>query len=673
MASKDIKILIKTLADVTGISRVTAAWRKWAADHKVGAAAVTASLRGLAAAAKASFSAFAAAGRAAFNAVSHGMQTVRNAAIGLGVGIGGAAREFYTWNSEAARAWALMDIGKDEFVKMRTEIAAMSAELGVAKDELGKGWTLAAGSGVENNEIVRFLRTAAKVAITDGSDIETAINGMTSVLNAFGYQSADAARVTDMLFSNVDRGKSSFHALSSYIAQAAPTAAALGVGLDQILAAEVHLSKQGYATSTAYVAIRNAMLALSDELGDGWAKTMTFQEALQKVREEANGSETALAKIFGDRTVGAVLAMTGENAAKAAEELAAMRNSTDSLGNAYSKVDSEIQHWPKLWQSLRLLVSNIGEAIDTSLRPAIDYITEKLGNLTKGDGFAAMARRLGDAISNAAAKLIAGVQTAVDVLSRATLGGVIAGAVGALVDTAITLLAEGLRALGVVVRALAKIFASALAEDMMKIDLPFRNEEKAAREAAIRNLINLTPTQAAAFGIPKEFMERDAIMSPAQLKARQKRMQEWASGLSLDQAAAIATATRDSDINAALAQATDSFGAARGRIEGAGSRIISDLSRRTGTDISAAYQRNLGAAMSIAGPVQGPPAPPQQPAAAPAATAQASASSAEVVAAAHSARDAQRDTSAELISTLKDIKHEQRILREQIKSIRARD
>ncbi len=70
----------------------------------------------------------------------------------------------------------------------------MSAELGVAKDELGKGWTLAAGSGVENNEIVRFLRTAAKVAITDGSDIETAIDGMTSVLNAYNYESADAAR-----------------------------------------------------------------------------------------------------------------------------------------------------------------------------------------------------------------------------------------------------------------------------------------------------------------------------------------------------------------------------------------------------------------------------------------------------------------------------------------------
>ncbi len=347
-----------------------------------------------------------------------------------------------------------------------------------------------------------------------------------------------------------------------------------------------------------------------------------------------------------------------------------MSSSAGALDRAYSKVDSEIQHWPKLWQSLRLLVSNIGEAIDTRCARPLITSQRNFGNPTK-----AMVSRQWPADwrrdQQRRRQAIAGVQTAVDVLSRATLGGVIAGAAGAPVDIAITLLAEGLRALGVVVRARRNICLRA-GRGHDEDRPPFRNEEKAAREAAIRNLINLTHA-GRRVRHPQRFMERDAIMSPAQLKARQKRMQEWASGLSFDQAAAIATATRDSDINAALAQATDSFGAARGRIEGAGSRIISDLSRRTGTDISAAYQRNLGAAMSIAGPVQGPPAPPQQPAAAPAATAQASASSAEVVAAAHSARDAQRDTSAELISILKDIKHEQRILREQIKSIRARD
>ena len=236
------------------------------------------------------------------------MQTVRNAAIGLGVGMGGAVREFYTWNKEAARAWALMDIGKDEFVQMRTEIADMSAELGVAKDELGKGWTLAAGSGVENNEIVRFLRTAAKVAITDGSDIETAINGMTSVLNAFGYQSADAARVTDMLFSNVDRGKSSFHALSSYIAQAAPTAAALGVGLDQTRCRGNAV--QGRQNRT-FTSPSNATRALSGELAT--LQGHDLQEALNKA--EAADDQKPPWKKYSANNPSALMAPT-ENAAR---------------------------------------------------------------------------------------------------------------------------------------------------------------------------------------------------------------------------------------------------------------------------------------------------------------------------------------------------------------------
>jgi len=208
----------------------------------------------------------------------------------------------------------------------------------------------------------------------------------------------------------------------------------------------------------------------------------------------------------------------------------------------------------------------------------------------------------------------------------------------------------------------------------MKIDLPFRNEEKSARAAALRNIDRLSPEQAAAFGVPEEFRKRDAMMSPEQLRERQQRMQGWASGLSLDKAASIATATRDADINAALAQASDSFGAARGRIEGAGSRILGDLSRRTGIDITASYARNLGAAMSAAGPLQGPAAPDfQTPASAPAAPAQPAYTQGAVLAAADGARDAQRDASAEIMAALHGLTQEQRTLREQIKALRARE
>jgi TP901 family phage tail tape measure protein len=618
MAS-DVKIIIKAVADLTGISRAVDKVRDWAKEHKVSAAAIRLGLRGLAAAAKASFSAIAAAGSAALKGLGKGWDFAKKGALGVGVGLAASVREFYSWNSEASRAWALMDIGREEFVAMRREIAAMSAELGVAKSDLGKGWKLAAGSGVEDNEIIPFLRTAAKVAVTDGSDIETAINGITNVLNAFGYASSDVGRVTDMLFNNVDRGKSSFQALASHISQAAPTASALGVGLDQILAAEAHLSKQGYATSTAYVAIRNAMLALSEELGDGWAKTMTFQEALVKVVEAAKGSETALGKIFGTRNVGAVLAMTGAQAKRAAEELDLMRSRTGSLNAAFTKVDSQIQHWPRLWQSIRLLVSDIGEALDTALRPAAEHVSRLLVSLRDGGGFGGLVKLLGDGAADAAAKLTAAVQTAVDLLGKASLGGIISGAVNALVDTAVTLLAKGLRSLGTVMVALAKVFSGALAADFMKMDIWGRDEEKGARRAALRNLKNLTDAQAEAFGVPAEFRERDTIMTPEQHLARGERMQAWAGGLTLDQAAAVATASKDQDIDRAIAAAFESFAASRGRMEALGGRVVGGLSRRTGVDIPALYSDNLGrVTQALSAAPSAAPAPAQQ-AAAPAA------------------------------------------------------
>lgn len=672
--ARDIKVIVKTLADMAGLNRAFASLRQWGAKHNVLVRGLGLAWRGLFLAATGALAGIRTAGTAALAAVTRSMRAARNAAVGLGVGLAASAREFYTWNREAARAWTMMDGGVAAFMRVRREVSALSAEIGVSKTELGKGWYQALSAGVDQDRLIPFLRTAARVSVADGSTIETAIDGMTTVLNAYHMESSQAADVTDLMFKTVRNGKTTFQELAAYIAQAAPAASSMGVGLDQVLAATATLTKQGVPTATAMVAIRNAILGLNKELGDGWAKTMTLQDALERVARQAGYSGSAIEKAFGRENVAGVMGLVGDNARAAADDLAFMRGSAGGLAEAFAKVDSQTGHWPKAWQTVRLLVSDIGEAVDTGLRPAVDHVTRLLAGVRDGGGFTALAGRLGDALGNAAARLIAGVQTAVDVLSRATLGGVIAGAVGALVDMAVTLLAEGLRGLGVVMRALAKVFAAALAEDVMKIDLPFRNEEKSARAAALRNIDRLSPEQAAAFGVPEEFRKRDTMMSAEQLKERQQRMQAWASGLSLEKAASIATATRDADINAALAQASDSFGAARGRIEGAGSRILGDLSRRTGIDITASYARNLGAAMSAAGPLQGPAAPAfQTPASAPSAPAQPAYTQGAVLAAADGARDAQRDASAEIMAALTGIAQEQRTLREQIKSLRARE
>jgi hypothetical protein len=182
----------------------------------------------------------------------------------------------------------------------------------------------------------------------------------------------------------------------------------------------------------------------------------------------------------------------------------------------------------------------------------------------------------------------------VDVISKSTVGGLIAGSVAALVDLAVSLLVEGVRALSTVVVALARVAAAALAEELMKIDLPFRDEEKVARQAAAKKMSSLSAEQRKDFGVPDELFDgRDRMFSPESLKEFKRKQAAFIDSLSLDQAAAIATSSRDADINTAIDRAGASFNASRSRLGEDAGRALGDLSRRTGQDIGGLYSGNL--------------------------------------------------------------------------------
>ncbi len=578
MAAKDIKIFLKTVADLSGLTKLGT----YLKQHVTAIGAVKVAYAGLKT-----------AGAAALKGLGAAWSGLKTGALSVGAAMGGSVVEFVAWNKEAARAWTMMDTGVAGFVSLRKEISKLSSELGVAKSELGKGWYQALSAGVAQDQLIPFLRTAGKVAVADGSSIETAIDGITTVLNAYAKPSTEAAAVTDQMFKAVAKGKTTFSDLASYISQAAPAASAMGVGLDQVLAAVVTLTKQGVPTSTAMVQIRNAMLTLNTELGDGWAKSMTLQEGLEKVASGAGYSATAIEKAFGKENITGVLAMTGAAAKGAAADLADMQAQSGGLQAAFDKVDSQVGHWPRVWQSIRAVVSDVGEAIDTSLRPAINYISQKLQSLRDSGGFAALIESIGAKVAEIATSLIAGVQTAVDVLGKATLGGAISAAVNGLVDMAVTLIAEGLRSMGVVMVALAKVFSAALREDFMKIDIWGRDEEKSARAAALKKVKDLTPEQASSLGVPQDFIGQDSMMTPEQLAEKQSAMSAWANSLSLDQAAKIASSSRDTDVDAAITAAFTRFSESRSRMGGAGERVVGNLSGRTGVDIPALYASNL--------------------------------------------------------------------------------
>ncbi|NCC53399.1 MAG: phage tail tape measure protein, partial [Spartobacteria bacterium] len=273
--------------------------------------------------------------------------------------LAGTVREAVMNNINIARAWTMSSTMG--FKEMRTEVRNLSMELGVAKDKISSGLYQALSAGVPEDNVFKFLETASKVAVADGSDVAVAVDGITTVLNAFKIEADNTGKVADLMFQTVSNGKTTFSDLASNLSTVAPLAASTGIGIEQILAATATLTKQGTPTAQAMTQIRESIRALNNNLGDGWSKTRTFQEAVQELARKANGSQTELSKIVGsvEALVG-VLGLTGENATAAKEDLEDLEKASGALDTAYEKVD-KFRHWSKLWETSRAAISRVGE------------------------------------------------------------------------------------------------------------------------------------------------------------------------------------------------------------------------------------------------------------------------------------------------------------------------
>jgi len=299
--------------------------------------------------------------------------------------VAGMVREFTVYNFQMGRAWTMMDTGVKGFIKMRREVARLSGDLGIVKSQLAGGLYDALSKGVPEDNVLEFLRTAGKAAVADGSDVKTMVNGLTNTMNAFKIPLKDVTKVADVMATIVKNGGTNFQELASYLSVVAPIAAATGLKFEQIGAAVATITKQGTPTAVAMTQIRAAIIGLNQVLGDGWSKTMTFQEAVGKVVDKAGGSQVALQKMVGSvEAVSAILALTGKNAKMADADLRAMGDSAGNLEAAFQKMD-QLRHWPKLWETVRGLVTRIGEVFDNTLKPVAIAITAQIAKWRDAD------------------------------------------------------------------------------------------------------------------------------------------------------------------------------------------------------------------------------------------------------------------------------------------------
>jgi TP901 family phage tail tape measure protein len=314
-----------------------------------------------------------------------GLNGMKAGVIATGAAMVAGVADATRYNVQMARVWTMADGGIETFNGLRKEARALASDFGLARASIADGMYNALSAGVDQNVLPDFMRTAAKVAVADGSDISVAVDGITTVLNAFKIAASETGSVTDQLFQTVAQGKTTFGELSSYLATVAPVAAATNIPLNEILAHVAALTAQGTPTSQAMTQIRASIIGLNKTLGDGWTDTMTYQEALQAVWDEAGHGQTELFKLVGStEAVQAVLGGVGGNAEMARSKLKGMKDAAGAAQDAFEKVD-EFNEWPKLLESAKGWLEKAGEVVEDKLKPSVKKVTDWINKWTDSE------------------------------------------------------------------------------------------------------------------------------------------------------------------------------------------------------------------------------------------------------------------------------------------------
>ena len=378
--SQDYKIVLKTIADMTGASKLG----RWLLTHSK-------TVRDLARL----YTQLKAIGGAAFHAIAGAANKAKWAAAGVAGALGLATREAVANNVKLAQAVNMFDGNLGTWRKFRSEIRGVSADTGIAQQELLGALYMIGSARVPKENAISLLRVAANAFIADGAPMESVIRGIASVLGPFKMKHEDAGIAADKLYTIVKGGQTTFEEVGSQFNEAASDAAAAGVTFEQLAAGVTTLTAATVKTPKAVLSLRNIIGTLNQELGDGWTKTKSLQQALEDFAKGKGYSQSKLQKIFGRETAGAVMLMVGKNAQAAADALAEMQASTgEGLVKAAAMVD-QFRHWDRLTKTIKGAYDAVGEVFDRVIAPLVERISASVKSWSSNsNAFASLEARL---------------------------------------------------------------------------------------------------------------------------------------------------------------------------------------------------------------------------------------------------------------------------------------
>lgn len=319
---------------------------------------------------------------------------VSAALAAIGTAAVAASAEYET---SLAKVSTIADTNAKSIGALSSEIMALSNETGEAATGLNEALYSAISAGADTAHAVELVEVAVKAARGGFTDTETAVDGLTSALNAYGMATTEAEGLANKFLVTQNLGKTTFGELASSIGQVAPTAKAAGVSINDLLASVASLTANGIGTSEAMTGMKSALsnvikptsdaAKMAEQLGLDFSaaalKSKGWSAFLRDIQEKTGGNTEQMAALFGSvEALNTVLTLTsGQGMSLMDKTLNEMAANTTALDDAYESMSDTLD---VATQKLGTNVQNLGVAIGDALAPALTMLAEAVASVVAG-------------------------------------------------------------------------------------------------------------------------------------------------------------------------------------------------------------------------------------------------------------------------------------------------
>lgn len=301
------------------------------------------------------------------------------AAAGIGKMLQSAFTGGTAFESAMAKVGTIADTAKVPLESLSSQVLQVSGDMHIGANEIAEAAYQAISAGQDTGNAVAFAGQASMLATAGFTSTTSAVDILTTALNAYGKSADEAGHVSDVLLTTQNLGKTSVDELAGSMGRVIPLAAAYNVSMENLSSGLAIMTANGIATAEASTYIKSML----NELGDTGSDV---GEILQQQTGQSFAELNADGKSLGD-----VLQVLYDSVGGDTTKFAALWHSVEAGTGALSLASSGADKFNGVLQQM--------QADSGATQAAYDTMTDTMAY--KLDGVKTNAQNLGTALFDA--------------------------------------------------------------------------------------------------------------------------------------------------------------------------------------------------------------------------------------------------------------------------------